>query len=743
MSDLEQLRSPMTTASAPARSASGASAAGSGGPAGVTPSGGDFSLQTVLLLCGAVAAVVSLATIDALSGIGFNASIIYPSLLVVCWWVRSRRFLWALAGLSLIATLVAGLLEAGDQRAWLHRGMSLTALLVGSIVFHNLLSTWRAMDQTAAELRAREHDIAAQNEELRTQTEEFERQSEELRLANAELSRRQRTLEALLRLSRSLTAELSRAETLDRICQALAEMLNGPGLAVGVKLRQAQQLRLVCHYGFGPAGPRSESIPYERSFARLVLERNQTGYLEDVSLRPDLEMPQPKQGEPFRSVLAAPLRVNGRAIGTLEVFSRDRRSWSEEQIGMIESLAAQTSISLQAAELYERLEQERRRFETIVRTMPIGVSVAHVPSGRITNNAAAMQMLALPAESSIEQRRQGKHFRLFRGGVPLPAEQAPLLRALQGQEVIGEELEVVLGGGRRLTVLASAAPIYTPQHQIEGAVVAFTDVTALKRLQAELDARRREAEESSVRKTRFLAQVSHDIRNPVHAISMLAELLHRAACEPALAREVPEIAADIRKNAVSLVELVSDVLDLARFEVGRIELEYSEFDLFEMIRDECRGYQELAVEKGLDFACELPDGRLFVRTDRVKLSRVLGNLLSNALKFTQQGRIEVAVGAESAPDQPPGPVHIRVNDTGPGIPPEFHQQIFDEFFQLRHGGSSSPAGRGGAGLGLAICKRLVEAMGGQIRVESEPGKGSSFVLTLPGSCIVAREEPDR
>jgi signal transduction histidine kinase len=151
----------------------------------------------------------------------------------------------------------------------------------------------------------------------------------------------------------------------------------------------------------------------------------------------------------------------------------------------------------------------------------------------------------------------------------------------------------------------------------------------------------------------------------------------------------------------------------------------------------------MAAEKGLDFICTLPNSPLVVQTDRVKLSRVLGNLLSNALKFTPHGRIEVAAGVESAPDQPPGAVHIRVTDTGPGIPPEFHQQIFDEFFQLRQSDQSGPRGRGGAGLGLAICKRLVEAMGGTIRVQSEPGKGSSFVLTLPGSCIVAREEPDR
>jgi GAF domain-containing protein len=154
---------------------------------------------------------------------------------------------------------------------------------------------------------------------------------------------------------------LPRDDVMSRICQTVGELVNGPQTAAAILLREGDDLRIVCHFGFGPDGPDVQRIPYQQSFARLVLERNSTGFLEDLSLRPDLVVAQPRSGAAIRSVLAAPLRVNGHAVGSLEAYSHDKRPWSEEQIAMVESLAAQTSISLQAAELFDRVEQGSSR----------------------------------------------------------------------------------------------------------------------------------------------------------------------------------------------------------------------------------------------------------------------------------------------------------------------------------------------------------------------------------------------
>jgi len=139
--------------------------------------------------------------------------------------------------------------------------------------------------------------------------------------------------------------------------------------------------------------------------------------------------------------------------------------------------------------------------------------------------------------------------------------------------------------------------------------------------------------------------------------------------------------------------------------------------------------QPVAREKGLLFTCDLPPASLVIRADRIKLSRIIQNLLTNAIKFTTEGGVSVTAGLS-----PQREVWIRVADTGIGIPPQYQEKIFDEFFQLRGGDGER---RDGSGLGLAICRRLVQAMGGAIGVQSEPGKGSTFTVTLPASCVVA------
>src|SRR6185312_13635060 len=154
----------------------------------------------------------------------------------------------------------------------------------------------------------------------------------------------------------------------------------------------------------------------------------------------------------------------------------------------------------------------------------------------------------------------------------------------------------------------------------------FVDISSQKELQRELDVRRREAEEASVRKTRFLAAVSHDIRTPANAISLLAELIRRTASNPAMAADVPNLAQELHGSAVSLVNLLSDVLDIARFDSDKVEMQESEFALNALLQDEQRQLQPLAREKGLTLEVIAPAEPLVIRTDRIKLARVLGNL---------------------------------------------------------------------------------------------------------------------
>jgi signal transduction histidine kinase len=277
-------------------------------------------------------------------------------------------------------------------------------------------------------------------------------------------------------------------------------------------------------------------------------------------------------------------------------------------------------------------------------------------------------------------------------------------------------------------VLSSAAPFHDAEGKIIGAVSSFVDISELKQLQRELETRRREAEEASVRKTRFLAAASHDIRTPANAISLLAELLKRTADSPSMASEIPQLADELRTSASSLVNLVSNVLDVTRFDTDKLELHETEFPLARLLEEEARQVLPLAQAKNLDLEVVAPPEALWLRADRIKLGRVVGNLLGNAIKFTDRGSIRVVTERcdESS-------ISIAITDTGVGIDPEHRAHIFDEFWQLSDGGRSK-----GSGLGLSISQRLVEAMGGTLSVQSEVGAGSTFTITLPSQLILQR-----
>jgi two-component system capsular synthesis sensor histidine kinase RcsC len=370
----------------------------------------------------------------------------------------------------------------------------------------------------------------------------------------------------------------------------------------------------------------------------------------------------------------------------------------------------------------------------VLDTVPFGVAICDGECRRLVVNPAGAAMLHIPSSAQIAPLATDARWTVYRDGERLTPGESPAVRAVQqGEHIEGEELEIVFSSGRRIFVLASAAPIRDASEKIVGGVAAWADITVLKTLQRELDLRRREAEEASVRKSRFLAAASHDIRTPANAISLIAELIKRTADNPKMAAEIPELAQEMHASAMSLVNLVTNVLDVTRFETGKLELHETEFPLAALLEEEVRQTLPLAQAKGLDLELQEPPASLWLLTDRVKLGRVMGNLLGNAIKFTDAGAVRVTAQRTEA-----GGAEIRVIDTGIGISAEHQEKIFDEFFQL-----FDPQRSKGSGLGLAICKRLAEAMGGTLDVTSSPGNGSTFTITLPATCVARREEPAR
>jgi signal transduction histidine kinase len=182
----------------------------------------------------------------------------------------------------------------------------------------------------------------------------------------------------------------------------------------------------------------------------------------------------------------------------------------------------------------------------------------------------------------------------------------------------------------------------------------------------------------------------------------------------------------VRSNTQHLAGLINDLLDLSKIESGKIEMRSSRISLGGLVHEVMETLRPVAAEKIIDLEATIADPSILVWADRDKVNQVLMNLIGNAIKFTPaQGRVTVSAarnGNES--------VHVSVTDTGPGIAPEEREKIFDKFYQIAQAGEAKPKG---TGLGLAICKALVELHGGHIWVESEEGRGSIFLFTLPVS----------
>jgi PAS domain S-box-containing protein len=238
----------------------------------------------------------------------------------------------------------------------------------------------------------------------------------------------------------------------------------------------------------------------------------------------------------------------------------------------------------------------------------------------------------------------------------------------------------------------------------------------------QLEQRNREVERANRLKSEFLASMSHELRTPLHTIIGFSELLAEGIEGPLNERQA-RFVRHVHQDALHLLELINDVLDLSKIEAGRLELQLAGFDALAVITDTIDAIRPLAGAKHIDIANRVEGPRL-VFADRVRFREILTNLLSNAIKFTPEHG-NVWLESESAPE---GSVRFSVGDTGIGIAPEDHEAVFDSFRQV---GSTTRGVREGTGLGLAIVRHLVEMHGGTIRLASEPGKGSMFSFTVP------------
>jgi PAS domain S-box-containing protein len=256
---------------------------------------------------------------------------------------------------------------------------------------------------------------------------------------------------------------------------------------------------------------------------------------------------------------------------------------------------------------------------------------------------------------------------------------------------------------------------------VHGVVITSRNVTDRRRVADELALERDRAQAAAEARMRFVASVSHELRSPLHAIAGIGELLAVSMIDPAKRGLVEQIGEQVDQ----IVRLIDDLLDLARVESGNIELRPESCDLADLVGDVIRGARRVAAGSGApgpgpEVRVEVADDLAAVVVDRLRIRQVLTNLIGNALKFTDSGEVVIRLARDGEW------LDLSVADTGVGIPPEDVERIFDPFRQV-----GPDAAAKGFGLGLAITRQLVEAMGGTITAHSDLGAGSEFRVRLP------------
>jgi signal transduction histidine kinase len=486
---------------------------------------------------------------------------------------------------------------------------------------------------------------------------------------------------------------------------------------------------------------------------------------------PESKLRQPITGA--RTVLATPLMREGVPLGAIWIRRKEVRPFTESQIKLLETFADQAVIAIENVRLFHEIQARTRELARSVGELKALGEVGQAVSSTLeletvlTSIAShAVQLSGADCGVIYEYDEDKQEFHL-RASHRMEREVVEALRAtpvrlgegvtgraattrtpVQVPDILNQREETGTRTRPMLTRLGYRSLLSVPllrEQQIMGALTVwrresgnfepevvnllqtFSTQSALAiqnaRLFREIEEKGRQLEVANRHKSAFLASMSHELRTPLNAIIGFTRLVVRKT-----EGQIPELQKEnLKKSLVSsehLLNLINGLLDLSKIEAGRMEVFVERFKLDEVIRDAVSTVEPMLKERRVQLRTDIGLDISALNTDREKLKQILLNLLSNAAKFTEQGEIKISACQEN------GSLKLVVSDTGIGMKQEALAQIFEEF---RQADMSSTRRYGGTGLGLTIVKKFVNLLGGDIEVESEVGKGSKFMITLPVS----------
>jgi PAS domain S-box-containing protein len=392
------------------------------------------------------------------------------------------------------------------------------------------------------------------------------------------------------------------------------------------------------------------------------------------------------------------------------------------------------------------VRDERHRLELIIDSVADPIIVTDPEGDIVLMNEPAERMFTVPPSSSdVAQRRvrtNGAHLTSFVSNVLTRSGEARYRGELQLIDPLSGRAAPVEGlAGQILSEQGELIWVVTILHDLTEAIDKARLYEQLKQASAELERKVQEAtaelaqqnellrrqhialEQASALKSQFLANMSHEFRTPLNAILGYTHMLLHGV-SGAVSDTQRKSLTRIDSNSRHLLALINDILDITRIEAGRMPLNVASFAIPDLITEVMAELEPIIKRSNLTVEPKVRGKLPALRSDRQKVKQIVLNLLSNALKFTPHGKVTIV----TRHDVRAGMITVAVTDTGVGIAPEDQAKVFEDFRQLD---SSPTRGYGGTGLGLSICRRLSHMLGGTIELESEPGRGSTFTLSLP------------
>jgi len=458
------------------------------------------------------------------------------------------------------------------------------------------------------------------------------------------------------------------------------------------------------------------SWPAEKSLTGYVLKNNKTMLIDNKEFNRLLEIGEVDiVGEPSEIWLGVPIRINEKPIGAICVQSYEREDiYDERGAAVLEMIANQLSAYLERQTAIDKLKESEDKFRSFAELAPFAIMI-YQGDYWVYTNPAGERITGYTAEELYKLRYWEFVGEQFIELIKTRGQQR------QAREILetSYEFSIIAKDGTEKWVFLTGRPI-TYLGKPAG-FISVVDITERKNMERELLDAKLKAEEMNRVKSYFFANMSHELRTPFMPIMGYAELLASTLTDP----DEKEMAEAILFSSRRLTETLKNVLDLTRLEFDKIEIVKTEVNVVLLVNEIFYLFRETAKKKMIELKTTFYEENITCYTEEQFVREILTNFVSNAIKFTSEGYVEIK--AERVKDEKEDYVLLSVNDTGIGIPKDKQAVIWDEFRQVSEGTTRNFQG---SGLGLAIVKRYAEMIGGSVYVKSEEGKGSEFYLKI-------------